>query len=239
MTALLFILMAMLGTIVQTVSGFGFAIIAMMVFPILTGDVAAAAAISGLFALTNAVFNTYKYWKEIDWKFVFLPLIGYFVLSTISLEIIGAISNDGMMRFLGIAMVLLGIYFMFFQSKITIKPNTTNALLAGGLSGILGSLFAIAGPPIALYYTMLIENNKFKYLGCINAYFLLSNAYVSVLRFQTGILGLEEIHGWVLGLLGLLLGRIVGGMLLNKVDGKLIKKLVYIVTIVSGICYLF
>ena len=92
---------------------------------------------------------------------------------------------------------------------------------------------------MALYYSMLIENNKFKYLGCINAYFLLSNAYVSVLRFQTGILGLEELHCWVLGLLGLLLGRIVGGMLLNKVDGKLIKKLVYIVTIVSGICYLF
>ena len=239
MTALLFILMAMLGTIVQTVSGFGFAIIAMMVFPLLTGDVAAAAAISGLFALTNAVFNTFKYRQEIDWKFVFLPLIGYFVLSTISLEIIGAISNDGMMRFLGIAMVLLGIYFMFFQSRMTIKPTKSNALLAGGLSGILGSLFAIAGPPIALYYTMLVENNKFKYLGCINAYFLLSNAYVAILRFHNGILGAQELRCWALGLFGLLLGRIVGGMLLNKVDGKMLKKLVYVVTIFSGICYLF
>ena len=238
MTALLFILMAMLGTIVQTVSGFGFAIIAMMVFPLLTGDVAAAAAISGLFALTNAVFNTFKYRQEIDWKFVFLPLIGYAILSTISLEIIGAISNEGMMRFLGIAMVLLGIYFMFFQSKMTINPTKVNALIAGGLSGVLGSLFAIAGPPIALFYTMLIENNKFKYLGCINAYFLISNAYVSILRFHTGILGLEELHCWGLGLLGLILGRIIGGLLLNKVDGKLIKKLVYCVTIFSGICYL-
>lgn len=239
MTAVLFIVMAMLGTIVQTVCGFGFAIVAMMAFPFITGDVASAAAIAGLFALTNALLNTYKYRQYINWRFVFLPLTAYIVFGTIALECIGRISDVGMMRFLGLALAVLGVYFLFFQSKIRIKPSKINALLAGSLSGVLGSLFAIAGPPMALYYSMLIENNKYLYLGCINAYFLLTNSYISLLRVQSGILGLEQLQGWILGIVGLAIGRLIGGKLLNKVDGMKLKKIVYCVTILSGIYYMF
>jgi len=203
----------------------------------LTGDVAAAAAIAGLFALTNAVFNTFKYWKDINWKFVALPLLAYTILSTVALKSIGRISNAGLMRFLGVALILVGLYFLFFQKKVKLKPNKANALLAGSISGVLGSLFAIAGPPIALYYTMLIENNKYQYLGCINAYFLLSNIYVAYLRINSGILGVDEFSYWVMGLLGLFIGRIIGGKMLNKVDGVRIKKIVYAVTIFSGLYY--
>lgn len=237
-TALLFVIMAMLGTIVQTVSGFGFAIIAMMVFPFLTGSVTTAAAIAGLFALTNACMNTYIYRHDIDWRAVLLPFAAYVVLATVALECIGKISNTAMMRFLGIALVMAGVYFLFFQAKIKIKPTKANAVLAGSISGVLGSLFAIAGPPMALYYTMLVENNKYKYLGCINAYFLLTNTYVSILRACNGFLGVKEIQCWLLGLIGLVLGRIVGGRLLDKVDGVKIKKVVYAVTILSGIYYI-
>ena len=110
--------------------------------------------------------------------------------------------------------------------------------MAGSISGVLGSLFAIAGPPMALYYTMLIENNKYKYLGCINAYFLLTNTYISILRACNGFLGLVEIKCWLVGLIGLVLGRVIGGKLLDKVDGVFIKKIVYAVTIMSGIYYI-
>lgn len=237
MTALLFILMAMLGTIVQTVSGFGFAIIAMMVFPFLTGNVTTAAAIAGMFALTNATLNIYKYRASIDWKLVLLPFCAYMIWGTIALECAGRLSNAWMMRFLGVALIVAGLYFFFFQSKIKIKANKTNAFAAGSISGVLGSLFAIAGPPMALYYTMLVGNDKYKYLGCINAYFFLTNIYISALRAYNGFLGVTELKCWLLGMVGLVLGRLIGGKLLNKVDGVKIKKIVYAVTILSGIYY--
>ena len=238
MTALLFIVMAMLGTIVQTVSGFGFAIIAMMVFPFLTGNVTTAASIAGLFALTNASMNAYTYREHIEWRIVLLPFAAYMVFGTIALECIGKMSNEWMLRLLGVALICAGLYFFFFQSRIKIKPTKKNAFLAGSISGVLGSLFAIAGPPMALYYTMLIENNKYKYLGCINAYFLLTNTYISILRACNGFLGLVEIKCWLVGLIGLVLGRVIGGKLLDKVDGVFIKKIVYAVTIMSGIYYI-
>ena len=51
-------------------------------------------------------------------------------------------------------------------------------------------------------------------------------------------MGLVEIKCWLVGLIGLVLGRVIGGKLLDKVDGVFIKKIVYAVTIMSGIYYI-
>ena len=60
---------------------------------------------------------------------------------------------------LGIVLVLLSFYFLFFDSKIKIRPTTVNGVFAGTLSGVLVGLFSTGGPPVVLYLSKATTDN--------------------------------------------------------------------------------
>ncbi|MBR5001875.1 MAG: sulfite exporter TauE/SafE family protein, partial [Firmicutes bacterium] len=67
------------------------------------------------------------------------------------------------------------------------------------------------------------------------AYFIINNIYLLIIRSASGLMpegiGLSALFG--LG--GLLIGSFIGGKIFNKIDGKKLKKIVYIVMVVSGL----
>jgi uncharacterized membrane protein YfcA len=143
-------------------------------------------------------------------------------------------ANETLLLLLGITLFLLSIFFFFFSDKVKIKPTWYAGLIAGLISGVMGGLFAIGGPPVVIYY-MQSEENSDKYLATISAYFVFSGIITVALKAISGFITTNVLIGFAIGLVGMLIGSLIGKATRNKANSKMIKKAVYGVMAISGI----
>jgi len=234
---LLIILVSVGGGFVQRVSGFGLGIFVMLFFPYLLPGYAMGAAVSCLMSVVGSGYNALCYRKEIRFKLV-LPLIcAAAVTIPIAVHFSAAAPEALMKRLLGIVLVALSIYFLFFSQKIRIRPTVANGVLAGALGGTLNGLFSTGGPPVVLYLVHAASDPKV-YFATIQFYFALTNLYSSVMRLLNGIIT-WEVMGWFgLSLIGWAAGNHIGVRVFEKLNGESLKRVIYIGMIFSGILML-
>ena len=108
---------AMCGSFIQSVTGFGFGIFAMMFLPQLLMFTEANMLSSILGALTS-IFVLLTMLKHVDWKNIIFPLAGSFVGTFVAVTFIKSQTNSTLTLLLGIVLFSLSIYFLFFSSKI-------------------------------------------------------------------------------------------------------------------------
>lgn len=82
---------------------------------------------------------------------------------------------------LGFTMIVLCIYYLYWQEKTSIRPTICNAAVAGGLGGMMGGLFSLGGIPVGVYLINAIED-KNVYYATMQAYIVLSDLYGSGVR---------------------------------------------------------
>lgn len=139
-----------------------------------------------------------------------------------------------MKRLLGIVLIGLSIYFLFFSTKIHIRPTTKNSVLAGALGETLNGLFATGGPPVVLYL-IHATNDKLVYFACIQTYFALTNVYATAVRILNHIINRDILLYAAVGLIGCLIGNRIGSWAFDKLDGEKLKRIIYIGMIISGV----
>lgn len=229
----LFVFSCFMGSVIQSVSGFGFAIFMMSVLPnFLPSSV--STAVSGLLSLSTNTANTVRYRRFIDWKQIVFPLLGYFLASLIVVAFFAGKSDAVLKRVLGLVLIVLSIYFFFFSSRIHIQCNARNGAMAGVLSGILGGLFSMSGPPMVIYM-LSAGKDKESYMGTIQCYFFLTNIYTVVLRAVKGLITLQVIELSLLGILFSFIGFYIGSKILSRMNGEMMKKIIYAFLAVSGL----
>ena len=135
---------------------------------------------------------------------------------------------------LGIALVVLSIYFFFFAKKIKIKPTWYAGLIAGTLSGIMGGMFSMSGPPVVIYFMQSEENHE-KYLATISSYFVLSSVVSISTKAAAGFITLNVWVAFGIGFAGMLAGTFIGKLIRHKMKPDIIKKSVYAVMAASGL----
>lgn len=230
---ILFMFSCLAGSVIQSVSGFGFAIFMMSVIPnFLPSSV--STAVSGLLSLSTNTANTVRYRSFINWKQILFPIIGYSIASLIVVSFFAGKSEDILKRILGAVLIALSIYFFFFSSKIHIHPTARNGFLAGTLSGILGELFSMSGPPIVIYM-LSTGTEKESYMGTIQCYFFLTNLYTTILRMTKGLITLQVIELSLLGITFSFIGFWIGTKILSCINAEVMKKIIYTFLAVSGL----
>ncbi len=229
----MFYLSCMLSAVIQSVSGFGFAIFMMSVIPNVL-PYTTSTVVSGLLSLGTNVANTTRYRKYIDWKQIWFPMAGYFVVSFLVVTFAAGKSDELLKRILGVVLIGLSIYFLFFSNKIHIRPTPRNGVIAGGLSGVLGGLFSMSGPPMVVYM-LSTGKEKEDYLGTIQMYFFITNLYTNVLRFFNGMVQMQDILLVLSGLIFSTTGFLIGVRLLKHIDAALLKKIIYAFMAFSGL----
>ena len=135
---------------------------------------------------------------------------------------------------LGTILIILSIYFIFFNNKINIKPTFTSGLTAGGLGGILSGLFSTGGPPAVLYLSSAAPDN-ITYFATIQFYFCFTNIYGTSMRVINGIITTEILFFAAIGMVGCLIGDGIGRIIFSKLDSTKLKTIIYIGMIISGI----
>ena len=221
----------------QTVTGFGFGIVAMIFLPSLLLYPEANALSSILSTVTSALVLLSVY-RKINWKNLIFPLIGSIFANYFAITFMKSAENRLLTLLLGVALFLLSIYFFFFSDKIKIKPTWYNGLIAGTVSGIMSGLFSIGGPPVVIYY-MQSEEDTDRYLATISAYFVLSGIISVVMKAFSGFVTLNVLWGIVIGALGMAIGTLLGKRTRDKTNPEKIKKAVYGFMAISGLLNIF
>lgn len=230
---LLLVLVGAGSAFVQRVSGFGLAIFAMLFFPHFMPHTAAA-AVACLFSCGTSTYNTVKYRKDIPVKTALPLLLAAAAVIPFAVSLASKVPQKTFKLLLGVVLIVLSLYFLIFSKRIRIKSTIPNGLIAGALGGALSGLFSTGGPPAVLYLTNATEDKQ-RYFAAIQFYFCLTNLYATAVRAFQGILTWEIVLYALIGFAGCVVGDQIGRCVFEKIDGAMLKKVIYIGMIVSGI----
>ena len=234
------ILLAAGASFIQRTIGFGFGIFIMTALPFLMPSYAEAVTLSGLLSLTSATVVMLQYIKYVTWK-RFLPIIVTFVVfSTAAIMLLDRIEGPTMRMILGLMLILLSLYFSFFKDRLQKHIRTTPGWLlgSGSISGIMGGLFGMQGPPVVLYL-IVSEPSKDHYMGMIQTYAVATNITMLAVRIYNGYLTPAVGTSYLYGLLGLLIGVIAGNWAFKRIPSRLFTYIVYAYIGISGAVILF
>lgn len=231
---ILLILVGMGAGFVQRVSGFGLGIFAMLFMPHFLPSATAAATISCLFSCGTSTYNAIRYRKEIPYKTVLPLLVAAMIAIPVAVCFSAKVSQGFFEVLLGIILIVISLWFLFFDQKIRLRPTVTNGVLAGALGGTLNGLFSTGGPPVVLYLSQAASSPATYFAG-IQFYFCITNIYATAMRALNGLVTGKLLLLAAVGMVGCMTGDFIGRKVFSKLDGDRLKKVIYIGMILSGI----
>lgn len=227
-------LLSICASFIQRVSGFGFGIFVMIFFPLFLPSYGESTMLSGLLAGSTALLICIRNFKHIRWKLIGNLIIYNLIASWIAIEYMASLGNDSLKRIFGIVFVIVALYSLFCEGKIRILQNRWAAPLSGTVSGIMGGMFAMPGPPIVLYCIERIENKQ-AYITTLQAFSVILNIFYTAFRSNAGFFSDHILLWWATGLCGVMVGSSLGGKFLSRIDGRTLKKAVYTLLLISGL----
>lgn len=217
---------------IQSVTGFGAAVMMMLVVPHFFDMVRAPGLVSTI-CLGLGVALLWRFRKHVEWK-VTLPVAAAYVLfSTLAIRMVGAVDLKALSVVFSIFLILLSLYYRFGEGRLTLRPTLTTALACGTAAGITGGLFGIGGPLVVLYF-LPAARSKESYVANLQLLFTITNISGLAARVWTGIYTADLIPMTLLGVVGINLGKMVGLRVLDKLDIDRMRRIVYAFVGVAG-----
>ena len=236
--AVIFIV-ALAGTILQGATGFGMAIICMALLPFMLplNLIQVTVMLLGGF---SSFMILWQLRRHLDWKLIQVPLFTMIAVRYIGVWLVsGALSLELIKGILGGIMIVLSIYLGFWKDKVHFNPTITTGLIAGTISGLMGGMFNIGGPPMVAYM-IVATNDKMKYSSCLQLTFCIGALSNTIFRGVQGTLipesGIDTLVLCVAaGVLASLIGTRIGVGFLKRLDLKRLTIGVCCVMALSGI----
>ncbi|NQW08063.1 MAG: sulfite exporter TauE/SafE family protein [Candidatus Pelagibacter sp.] len=216
-----------LGAIIQSSVGFGFGISAAILILFDPRLVPGTILVMGTFlATTNAIIS----FKNIYTKDLIVSLSGRILGSLISLPLL--LLTFGKESFLIVFAIILIIAVYFSAKKFNIVANAKNVFLASTISGFMGTITGIGGPPMGIVY----QNSKSVNVSAtLNAFFSIG-AFISVIMLMyTGIIHKIDFYKALMLLPAVILGISVSKLsfIKNYIDNRF-KNVVLAICVITA-----
>lgn len=230
----LIFVMAFGAAFIQRVTGFGFGIFIMTVLPYLLPSYGEATTLSGMLSIMTAIPILGYIWRHVVWRKLLPILVVFLLVSFVAVRMV-AWAGDGLLkRILGVMLILAAAWFYFFNDRVHVRPTLPVQISMGTLSGFMGGLFGMQGPPAVLYF-LSTSVNKDEYMALSQAYFLIGNLMMTAYRAQQGYLTSAVGVGWCLGVVAVVVAVWLGGKVYRRLSQATLRKLVYLYMAISGI----
>lgn len=180
------------------------------------------------------LFITWKERKNLSIR-IWLPLACLVIIGSIPGAFLLKNGNVTLLKIIfGLVVMFIGME-MFLREYQKNKSKSSNVILGviGVISGLLCGLFGI-GALVAAYVGRTADNNS-SFRGNICIVFFVENTFRIILYSVTGILNINILKETILLLPFMLFGLMIGNYLTKILDEKLVKKVVVIMLILSGI----
>jgi len=233
--ALIVGLIVLLSQFIYSAIGFGSGMIAISLYAIIYGNIDIFVPFFLLLCLPVEFFISYKERKNIDFKEIGL-LILYIIPSLVfGVYLLKNFSGDGIVFVLGIIIATLASYYLFFEKKIKFTFKSKLWLpFFGSISGVLGSMLGIAGPPLIIYFKSKNTNKSQFRLILLSIFFFMSILkLISYLSF--GLYSEKIFLSFLLILPFSILGLYLGNFAHNKLSEETFKTITSLILLVSGI----
>lgn len=231
---ILLMLLSAGAAFVQRVCGFGFGVFIMTMLPFLCPSYGEATALSGLLAATQSLYVLVFMWRLVSWRKLSVILLSCTIFSYIGIHFLSHATDSFLNVLLGVVLILLSLFFIFISPRIKVRPTKRLQASMGALSGLMGGLFGMHGPPAVIYF-LAVENDKNRYMALCQAYFLLTNCIMTFFRFRSGFLTEFVGCSWLYSCIGVVIGSILGKKLFDYLPTNTIRRVIYIYMIFSGI----
>ena len=230
-------LVAFLGSFTQASSGFGNAIVCMALWPLVM-PFHTASALEANVAFFMVISISIRLRKYINFKLLIPPAIGSIMFSFLGVKTLLAFDHRTMQIILGGALLILSGYFAFFSEKVKLKPNWITGICAGALSGFMGGLLSIGGPPMVAYF-LAVTDDKNEYNATLQGFFVINTLCISFMHLSMGNTDLSMLPLLIAGIIGTFIGTILGLSVFKKLTMKGIRKIIYLFMLVAGLYNIF
>ena len=250
------------ASFVQRTTGFGFGIFIMTMLPFFLPTYGEATTLSGLLAITTSAVIVWRMRGYVTWKRLWPILMTFIVVSTIAIFALTRIEDHILKWILGVALIVISIYFALFSQKIKL-PTTKKAAIereksdagigssereqarpkvkvqvgAGTLSGLMGGFFGMQGPPAVLYFIQS-EPTKEHYMAMAQTYFLIGNVMMTFVRAYNGFFTTTVLTDYCFGLGGVVIGTTLGAYVFKRISNRIFRYIVYAYIAISGVIIL-
>ena len=218
------------GALVQSVVGFGLAVVAAPVVIIVRPDLMPSALL--LTSLALPLWELAAGERDIDWRLFGFAIAGRVALLPVGVWLVATASADAIAVVIG-AMVLVAVAASV--SRLTVQARPLPALGAGILTGISGTAASIGGPFLGL----VLQHESPPRVRSTLAMFFVAGATTSLLGL--GIAG--QVHsGQMLAGLGWIPFAALGGVLARPVratvERERMRRAVLVVAALAGVLVL-
>lgn len=231
--AMLFIF-ALLASFIQRVSGFGFGIFIMTVLPFIMPSYGEATALSGMMAMVTSLVTAVRLRHRVSWRKLLPIFITFLIFSFLSVRMVAGVDSHSLRRVLGGILIVVSLYFFFLSEKIHFRPTLAVQTGMGALSGIMGGLFAMQGPPAVIYF-IASTDDKDEYIAMTQWYFLLGNFSMTLFRAGSDFVTTAVLQSWLAGLPAVLIGLYLGGRVFDRMPARILRKVTYGYMAVAGL----
>ena len=118
-----------------------------------------------------------------------------------------------------------------------IRPGLPFQIGAGALSGIMGGLFGMQGPPAVLYF-ITSEPDKEHYMAMTQMYFVIGNTMMTIVRGCNGFITPAVGRCYLFSLGAIAVGMLLGNWAFRHIPNRIFTYIVYAYIGVSGIIIL-
>ena len=226
-------LAALVGGIIQPLTGFGAAVV-MMVAASTFYDMTIAPTVVALICMAQSGTMTWMYRKHIDMKQIAMPIGLYTVCSLVIINLLGRFDLHVLTALFGAFLIALAAYFLFFAKRVKLQPSLTAGLVCSAFSGCCAGAFTIGGPMMALYF-VAIARDKETYVGNMQFLFLTTNLINFTMRVVRGYFSVSLLPVAGVSVVCILLGLWIGTLLSRRMSGDIARQVVYIGVGVSGL----
>lgn len=231
-------LLSILASFIQRTTGFGFGIFIMTVLPWLLPSYGEATTLSGLLAMTTSLIVTIRMRRYLVWRQLLPILLTFIAVSTVAIFCLKRMDDVVLRRILGVVLVAVSVWFVFFSNRIRLNTNIPTQIGAGTLSGLMGGFFGMQGPPAVLYF-ISSTSDKEHYMALAQSYFFFGNLAMLVVRAVNGFLTPAVGYGYLYGIGGVAIGMTIGGYVFRHLSGKAFRYVVYSYIGISGVVIFF
>ncbi|SFL71556.1 Uncharacterized membrane protein YfcA [Gracilibacillus orientalis] len=230
METIIFFVIIIVASILQTSTGFGFSILATP-FLLLIFEPREAIQINLFLSLIISGALITKILKDIDFKILRRVLLGSVI--GLPVGIFTFLLIDITKLKLGVSIIILILTIMLIL-RFRVKQNKKRDLLVGGLSGSLTTSIGMPGPPLLLYFSG-IGTQKEKLRGTTLAFYLF--IYLISLIIQVIFAGTSKTV-WISSGVALplvLIGLYLGQILFKWINQNVFRIFTYIILLFTGI----
>lgn len=235
MTALL-VSIVFLAAFQQSMSGFGFALVAMPLVVQLLGIHVAAPLIAGLGLILTCI-NTVRWRKALD--FGEIRRLGLWMLFGIPVGILGVAYLDEALLKTGLGVLLVGyaLFALFRPEKLPVISRRW-AYLAGLLAGMFGGAYNTPGPPLILYGNLRRWSHE-RFRAVLQSMFAFSSALVVAGHLMARHFTPEVLNWLWPTSIAVLAGVALGAVTDHYLSPQHVRTWITVVTLILGITLFF